>query len=331
MERHIECLGNVCRVCGEPHITCATSKGHKTANQIACPTTKYQDQIKDTFSIDTTNDEHDVHPPKICRRCIRKTSCAKTNEGLRMKYRNKPKITWKSHPRTNKDNCFTCSKLQLCKAGTRKRTYPHLVKPLPFRLNVDNIFDKIAEPMGSITTRQPQDLAAEDELRPLYTCHMCSLILANPVQTPCEHFFCSACLSKKFQMSRSVGIPCPQPQCSVTLKYSDVASVSKTFRLNFKRQKLKCSSCPQQHLLGSTHTCPGPTPTQHLPAAAELTQLALSHPMDQPVPESVAETVGVWLNVMFTGDRQTLQLKSKPTAKKVSIHLQCREKKIACL
>ena len=197
MERHIECLGKVCRVCGEPHITCATSKGHKTANQIACPTTKYQDQIKDTFSIDTTNDEHDVHPPKICRRCIRKTSRAKTNEGLRMKYRNEPKITWKPHPRTNKDNCFTCSKLQLCKAGPRKRTYPHLVKPLPFRLNVDNIFDKIAEPMGSITTRQPQDLAAEDELRPLYTCHICSLILANPVQTPCEHFFCSACLSKK--------------------------------------------------------------------------------------------------------------------------------------
>ena len=161
MERHIECLGKVCRVCGEPHITCATSKGHKTANQIACPTTKYQDQIKDTFSIDTTNDEHDVHPPKICRRCIRKTSRAKTNEGLRMKYRNEPKITWKPHPRTNKDNCFTCSKLQLCKAGPRKRTYPHLVKPLPFRLNVDNIFDKIAEPMGSITTRQPQDLAAE--------------------------------------------------------------------------------------------------------------------------------------------------------------------------
>ena len=287
--------------------------------QISRPVSMFKDQIRETFDIDISDDIPDVHPTQICsKRCIRKIYHAKADKSMLVKYRNEDKVDWKSHPRTNKESCFTCNQLYLHKKGPKKQCFPHLVNPLPYLLKDDNIFrNLIQEPIGSATTREPQHLATDNhKLRELYTCSICSLILDNPVQTPCDHYFCSTCLSHTFQSARAVELPCPR--CPNVVKYGDVAAIQNSFMLNLISQHLKCPECLQTYALGKSHTC---NLAQHETAAMELTNLALAHPSDTPVPEKVAEAVGVWLNVMLKGEKQVVELKSNPKAKKVRFTL----------
>ncbi|XP_072043953.1 V(D)J recombination-activating protein 1-like [Amphiura filiformis] len=315
MEIHTRSLGKLCRICGY-HLPNA-KKLSLSQSQVSKPATYYAEDIKFAFAIDINLDEKDIHPTHVCRKCIRKLHHAKADENLHRKYLGDTKVPWSHHPRSTNGPCFVCDKMEKARRGgiSRRPAPPHLTNRLPFVLKEDNIFqDLIAKESNhtALSTNDPAQLATDDpNIRTHFTCSICLHILSNPISTPCNHHFCSLCMSKLFQIKRSSTVNCPS--CEDTIKFDDVRAISYTFQLHFENLKIQCSKCKATVPLRTSHNCQQPSPTTF--AASIMTKLALDHHTEEPVPDKVAEAVGAWVDIM-TKKKGTVELKSKPSAKK---------------
>ena len=65
MEKHEECLNNMCRICTSR----AQSVLDITKRVPATDAQKYKDEIYILYGIDITNDDDHIHPKKICKVC----------------------------------------------------------------------------------------------------------------------------------------------------------------------------------------------------------------------------------------------------------------------
>ena len=66
MEKHKECLNNMCRMC-----TARAQSGVDINKRVPAITAqKYQDEIYILYGIDITNDDDHIHPKKICTHCF---------------------------------------------------------------------------------------------------------------------------------------------------------------------------------------------------------------------------------------------------------------------
>lgn len=82
--------------------------------------------------------------------------------------------------------------------------------------------------MGYETTRF---IGAIDEE---FHCIICTTVLENPVQTPCDHSFCNECISDWLSINKI----CPADRKPLTI--SDLKPPSRPFRNLWNKLDIKC-------------------------------------------------------------------------------------------
>lgn len=127
------------------------------------------------FKINTSEDEADVHPTRICLKCVRKCNHAKNDPQRKDAYLSKSikePVEFKPHSRTSP--CNVCEKLQASTAGgnKHKKAPHHLKNPLPFPLSATDIFECVKHhDLPMMASRDTADLATREELKHLYKCN----------------------------------------------------------------------------------------------------------------------------------------------------------------
>ncbi|XP_047124855.1 uncharacterized protein LOC124807217 isoform X1 [Hydra vulgaris] len=178
---HLTKLSLICRICGE----------HTTKDSVdVC---KYSERIGNTFYINTTIDNKNIHPQKMCRRCYIIMRNIEKGSSTSLKV-----VKWPS-PCPDKCSCFSKvsgRKVKKCKAGrlciieqNQKRwTRPiinNLIASIPkqtLRLNAIDI-DPVANPHLD-----------------LCICQLCNNIMCKPLMLKeCQYSFCSECLFREIE------------------------------------------------------------------------------------------------------------------------------------
>lgn len=67
-----------------------------------------------------------------------------------------------------------------------------------------------------------------------FHCVICTMVLENPVQSPCEHIFCNDCVVKWLLVKES----CPVDQR--LLRVGDLKSVPRYFRNLLDKMEIRC-------------------------------------------------------------------------------------------
>jgi hypothetical protein len=83
----------------------------------------------------------------------------------------------------------------------------------------------------------------EDSVDPDLICIICNRPLFNPVCTPCDHTFCSGCISKWIDTNTS---SCGT--CALPLSLDDIKPASRTIRNIVDRIRIRCLLCGQTGL-----------------------------------------------------------------------------------
>ena len=307
MDRHRQLIKGKCRVCKNKVNIVRHKRGHSESPPKLCR--KYIQEIEKAFKIDCKDDNSDQHPQYLCTSCYR--ICTRVRRG-ESSYNLTVPVDWPVHPRTGP--CPICHDKPAFRKGRKPKNktkhYRVTHDRLPFLLRVPNIFIQIQS-----TTNQYNNLVLntrDPDIIKLFNCNLCNSVLSSPVMLPCEHYFCSVCLTKRFQMTHAAAINCPT--CNATCHYNDVKSVPRAFGIMFEKYLTEEPSEPS-----TLHTSLEPGSAAFtFPAAQHLTKLALERSPDDPIERPILDAVGAWMGVM-TKKEQIVQLRSKPTARKVSI------------
>ncbi|XP_063953947.1 uncharacterized protein LOC135153081 [Lytechinus pictus] len=140
----------------------AIKRVHATEKLKECATERYRKEILAVFDVSTFDDQVEIHPKHLCRKCLRKDqhqSSGKRNYDSQ----HFTAIQWTEHQRNN------CRILHKAK--------------------------------GSIVIPNSELLSTiHGHDCNIFTCAICQCILGcgTSVQTSCEHNFCSECLGKYF-------------------------------------------------------------------------------------------------------------------------------------
>lgn len=73
-----------------------------------------------------------------------------------------------------------------------------------------------------------------DKIDENFHCIICTTVLENPVQSPCEHIFCNDCIITWLTVKNT----CPADQC--LLRVEDLKSVPRYFRNLLDKMKIRC-------------------------------------------------------------------------------------------
>ncbi|XP_030621142.1 V(D)J recombination-activating protein 1 [Chanos chanos] len=223
--------------------------------RMGCKALIWPEVILKVFKVDVTTDLETVHPSSFCHRCW----MAAMRGGGFCSFSRTRVPDWRPHT----SQCQLCfpKKLSLQRRG-RKRSKPlRGAHSLPKRAKRDHynsstpvgankIWRQSAEHPGTaalktrlkpsaqrslwvrtITHCQKEHLSTKllpEELPPDFlravTCQVCDHLLADPVQSPCQHLFCRSCILK---FNRALGSHCPA--CTLPYDVSDLTSPAKAF------------------------------------------------------------------------------------------------------
>lgn len=67
-----------------------------------------------------------------------------------------------------------------------------------------------------------------------FICSICTMVLENPVETPCEHVFCSECIKGLI----AVESPCPVD--FVTIRLVDLRPIPRYYRNLYEKLEVRC-------------------------------------------------------------------------------------------
>lgn len=67
-----------------------------------------------------------------------------------------------------------------------------------------------------------------------FVCSICSMVMANPVQSPCEHTFCSECIKEWLRVNGS----CPIDR--TILIFVDLKPTPRYFRNMMDKMEIRC-------------------------------------------------------------------------------------------
>ncbi|XP_041479492.1 uncharacterized protein LOC121427243 isoform X2 [Lytechinus variegatus] len=289
----------MCRVCA--------GRVHATDKLKECATERYRKEILAVFDVSTFDDQAEIHPKHLCRKCLRKVqhqSSGRRNYGSQ----HFTTIQWTKHLRKN---CRICHhKWRLNPQKKRKYTYHHLhkTKSLEYTIPAGNIFEHLHK--GSIVIPSSEQLSTVHEHDcNLFTCAICQCILGcgTSVQTSCEHTcnFCSECLSKYFIYNKCTVSPCPI--CSKNISIADVTSSPRFLYTTLCELEVYCV-CGKTGLLQtfSQHICKlqeRPVERQNvtLQKAGVAIEEAIRHSADIPRSVERASSFVVWKKLQEDG------------------------------
>ncbi len=160
-------------------------------------------------------------------------------------------ISWEKHPRVGP--CKVCSVIL-------KRGRPAKIKKtkgknlttsttnddstgLPIKNN-GSLFE-IPPPLGTSygpVTPLVVIIGKSTDEQTIFVCCVCQCILSSSVvQTPCEHNFCSTCLSSWFKLKKASQVPCPV--CRQMVHLNQVSQCPRVLRLQLFSLLVACVKC----------------------------------------------------------------------------------------
>jgi hypothetical protein len=249
---HERSLQNLCRICAYNNNPRKSSGKPKLC-------TLYESAILQLFNIDIRQDVKGIHPEYMCMSCYNRIVLAKykskDNECYIVANTFDINDLWVSH----NDSCKVCQHYQDIQKGC---VYKPRRKPVCQKVHIEfdstqtNIFHTDVpccdvDKMSDAHTYQMVRLTESQTL--MYVCELCSNIFnTSAVKTPCEHYFCSFCLSKKFKEAMKNSIPCPS--CTTKVEFQNVKSVDNRFKLQILSLRVKCHTCGEEMSVSSAHS-----------------------------------------------------------------------------
>ena len=158
-DEHTKHLVELCRICWEK---LSKSKSFKAETSYLCSSNVQF--MQDNFGISVETDVSNVHPPRFCKKCHLSPS--------------RSLVFWEPH---QEEECKTFNLATVVKKGGRpsKLDFCKLVDSL-----VENVPSNRVEAFG-------EKFNFAGEVPREYFCLVCLDILNQPVETDCQHYFCS--------------------------------------------------------------------------------------------------------------------------------------------
>ena len=309
---HVNALSKLCRCCGNR----LQNKNYEKRKFLHC--CDCRKEISLIFNINTWADIQQQHPPCICNNCARKVrhlqagtrqyTCTSTDS---------TDNNWPPHTRTSKCKVCTLFKEQSQLKGNIAKTKCSLGEhvsssnSLPFRITNDNIFAHFLTQESTDVSPHLDFLVQRDE-HSMFTCTLCQCIISLPsVQTPCEHYFCSSCLSDYFKFMENSSVKCPS--CQQVVTFNNVTESPRLLQVQLKNLDVVCYTCSTiGKLVNLTHhSCAQlenlppkkqkctiveivPTKDDVAEAAKLLQEYASQHPPDKPIPQAIQKATDKW-------------------------------------
>ncbi|XP_060892564.1 V(D)J recombination-activating protein 1 [Labrus mixtus] len=288
METHMNYLRCLCRLCGmtlrkvkgpvnDVHSD-LDEAGKGSLRRMGCRFTSWPDVILKVFKVDVTEDTESTHPSSFCHRCW---MVAMRGGGVCSFSRTRVP-EWKPHS----SHCHLCfpRKPSLQRTGRKRQKAIRRAQSLAKRIKKDHGNSivigerRTLRPFGSshqgpvlrgwrkpslqreqwvknITKCQKEHLSTKmiSENLPAdflysFSCMVCDHLLSDPVQSPCGHLFCRACIMKYHYV---LGPHCPA--CNLPCAPEDFITPAKAFLSALLSLPLLCSSsgCGKQVSLDS--------------------------------------------------------------------------------
>ena len=189
----------------------------------------------------------------ICSKCVNKIRNSKrTIDDIERigKFKNEQdkmqelKLLWCEH---ENDECNICKlanrpfyEVNIDIKGKKRKDISCTEKgTLKFDMDTDDIFS-----FDQDTQTIPLDFnfLLPEKNRSRLICSICLDILKiNSVRTKCGHYFCSNCMTKCFQVSKSNDVSCPV--CYTKINYDDISGCDYYFRTHLHNCEVICSQC----------------------------------------------------------------------------------------
>ena len=297
LDFHQKALQSICRVCGKK------LGKKKDQEKQECKPVKVEGMekcIDAVWGINTWLDVEGIFPTYICHICHR--LIRHDESGDRPAYRSKhhPNIDWVATRHSRTGHCIMCKTFQ----AMRQRGWPQPIQwpiipvtidelhshdsaELPFKLDSVNIFQE-HEHLTSTPHLIPYTLdivgraTAEQSL---FTCAICLCILSDPVECPCQHNFCSSCLSQYFQFHKSPSVKCPL--CRAVVNFHYVKTSPPSILVPLDHLTVSCYMCGAMGTMPNfvRHQCPCP-PKMYPCPCSQCTNPNQDHPSSRPRPNN---------------------------------------------
>ena len=327
LEKHLEVLGKLCRVCG-CRLQARKDQGRRECQPV--PVSDYTKQCDAVWGINAWTDCDQTHPTNICHKCARYVRHHDNGTRAFSRAKAHPNINWgsMSHPRTG--ICVVCNNFLLQSRGLRVPTLswasmplteqpPSHSPPIPFSLDEDNIFlynDTSSSPSISLDI-----VGRSEEEKSMFTCIFCLCIFHEPVECSCQHNFCSSCLTQYFQYVKSTPVPCPI--CASPISFHHVKPSPNYITVPLRHVSVCCYLCGTLGILANLkgHICnkpksqrvipcpcpecvlkeptsPSATPIDAVSSATQLlTKLAKQHKKGSKLPPSIERMTDKWIHL----------------------------------
>ena len=222
MEKHREILQRLCRLCGERSISSADSKKGKVAKLCS----NYIEKIADSFQVDISHDDTNIHPPHMCHTCY-------TRLYLRAK---KTAPTWGSHTITGVCPVCTYSIQHLSSGRKKRKKHPGIGRP---RITPTEFFNSLPQ-SPTVSREKMLNFEPLSYTSPIL-CKICNRSLNNALETSCMHLFCCECLTERYETSGERILPCPT--CRKPVDFKHVVTPRLYFASLFLSTIMTCKAC----------------------------------------------------------------------------------------
>eukprot|EP00731_Ephydatia_muelleri_P003359 Em0001g3359a len=201
MEHHITKVKERCRVCGRFLVE---AREKKTRSSYICQ--EFAADLYTVFTINTSNDIVNTHPPCFCYRCkLVLDKCllyvAQDQQQL-TPFRSIVPFEWKPHTAVD---CGICHPNPL-----RDKTSPPCGRPAthsPQKIIAG--IRAIAPPTESLQDDHLLGSSNNPAILEQLQCPICLKILHQPLELPCRALVCTACLIEWFKVFNCSGVKCP--------------------------------------------------------------------------------------------------------------------------
>lgn len=195
-DEHKTYLADLCQICGEK---LAKSKGFKEASYLCSSNVQF---LQENFGISVEKDVKEVHPPRFCKKC-RLTNTRSL-------------VFWEPHQEVG---CKTCNLATVVKKGGRpskpKRGRGKLSAAASQKRQTESEVADFCAMVNGLVENLPssrvinfgENSSFAGEVPKEYFCPVCLDILDKPVETDCEHYFCSDCIKEVVTTSGNSSCP----------------------------------------------------------------------------------------------------------------------------
>lgn len=262
MDQHVECLKNLCRICG-------TRFSRNTKNPYQCVI--YAQQLQLAFGLKINDDSNEIHPKSFCASCF---ACMRRHEqSLRSGSSYLSTLSPKQWLPHNDDNCVTHN--IKAKGGRPSKKGKQPGRPPKSGVNTQHLGTSTLIHEVRLKMHQLPSFHSTNDiiLRPSdflplpppmhlrqFTCIICSNITDQPIELSCGHMFCGECLIAQIQSGNS---NCRQPNCDNIITLGEVKTPSELVMLSLGSLQYTCTrgSCnatvPLQNLSTHISLCTG--------------------------------------------------------------------------